>query len=1327
MSQGPRRDREVLRPALERLEARLLLDAAWGAGSEGLLEYDPAWMASPVELSQPPAGGSSDSSDGEEFSGVLDVYVEDGLLASIQGSIDLYVADLTAEGYTVSVQEWSGSAEALRAQLQGRYATAEIEGALFVGDLPTLTYTNANDFDGHTVSFVHDLYFMDLDGTYVLNETEPDEHLDGTGDILPEIYVSRITTSTVAGLTGLSEVELIERYFAKAHAYRVGALTFENRGILWADDDWDHYTAYHMGGDALYDEILTVTDPAETTLGSYVGCLGLDFESMMFMAHSGVTTHLIHGLGAGNLTSAAVRDLNVRQGFYNLWNCSAGRFTWPDNLICTYVYSGDYGLSAVGTTKTGAMLASRYFYEHQGQGASVGQAFELWWTDAGISTDVLKRWHYGMTMQGDPTLRPATMGDVRLRVDAGDDQQLSPGRQVVLDGSGTYQAESGEPSWLWEQVSGPEVSLDAADEQVASFLPTETGTYVFRLTAQLGEIVSSDETTVFVVDPAPTGVDLLADSDTGTAVDDDVTRLNNGGLETRLQFRVDGTIPGAVVTVYADGGPIGAAIAAGEQTIVLTDGVHPLADGLYTITARQTEPGRPESADCSPLAVTIDTRGPGVALAETPDPRHVQVTFDEPVRGAGDAGDYELDYGASVTLAMADPEGEAVTLMLAGPISEILAYTLTVRDVQDVAGNPIADGATVSVAPAEPPLVLWWPFDETTGPMATDASGHGHHGQVIGATWQPGQGRVGGALWFHGDTACDYVIDVDAEEYLDGLDALTVALWIQSEETESDRGFLTTCDPPEKDCLNLRYDAVGSNGEAENTMKAYVQTDEDLHRCEGEAGLQTTDWQHVVMTWTSGDRIRLYADGAPQSLSHDEGPLEGLTCDTEELLIGTGYKETDGAWWGAIDDVRIYDRALSAAEVAALANFEPVSPATAAYEVDQDGVLLVDAFEGVLAGDVDPDGGPEALSAWQVLAPEHGLLTLDANGAFEYVPDAGYAGADTFIYRAFDGVEFGNSCTVTVTVRDTTPPVAEAWYSSADHGHGVGPGLLEIATDGTFCEPRAGGVHRLIVRFSEAIDPTSFSPSSVAVTGTDAAGGPVDVSLIEVVTYTVEAGTAGVIEFAPALPDAGRYHVSVECVRDPAGNVQTLAVGRDLAALAGDANGDLLVDAVDLSTIWPRRTGWIDPALTEEIRADVNADGRVDCQDLLASWSQRGGDLRDVWPSAPADSGEAGSMSVSLPPVATIDAVLPDAATAGPARASMPGSTAPPALAEPDREDRRQDMSASKATVTIVEDAGPDEAPSGRDAAFCWAPGRVDALLLAELLRDRFSAAPAGQ
>ncbi len=82
------------------------------------------------------------------------------------------------------------------------------------------------------------------------------------------------------------------------------------------------------------------------------------------------------------------------------------------------------------------------------------------------------------------------------------------------------------------------------------------------------------------------------------------------------------------------------------------------------------------------------------------------------------------------------------------------------------------------------------------------------------------------------------------------------------------------------------------------------------------------------------------------------------------------------------------------------------------YIALQDNVLVVDAADGVLKND---NAEADPLSAAIVDAPEHGSVTLDADGAFIYTPDPNYRGIDTFSYVAND--QFFSSKPATVTIR----------------------------------------------------------------------------------------------------------------------------------------------------------------------------------------------------------------------------------------------------------------------------------------------------------------------
>jgi hypothetical protein len=96
----------------------------------------------------------------------------------------------------------------------------------------------------------------------------------------------------------------------------------------------------------------------------------------------------------------------------------------------------------------------------------------------------------------------------------------------------------------------------------------------------------------------------------------------------------------------------------------------------------------------------------------------------------------------------------------------------------------------------------------------------------------------------------------------------------------------------------------------------------------------------------------------------------------------------------------------------------PVSPDDA-YATKENAPLAV-AGPGVLANDTDAEGDP--LTAVLSRPPGNGTVVLDPSGSFTYTPAPGFAGTDSFGYRANDGTGNGNEATVTVRVDKLPPP-----------------------------------------------------------------------------------------------------------------------------------------------------------------------------------------------------------------------------------------------------------------------------------------------------------------
>src|SRR4051812_43438316 len=81
------------------------------------------------------------------------------------------------------------------------------------------------------------------------------------------------------------------------------------------------------------------------------------------------------------------------------------------------------------------------------------------------------------------------------------------------------------------------------------------------------------------------------------------------------------------------------------------------------------------------------------------------------------------------------------------------------------------------------------------------------------------------------------------------------------------------------------------------------------------------------------------------------------------------------------------------------------------------------AAPGILANDTDPEG--DALSAILFSGPSHGSLVFGGDGGFQYTPDAGFAGLDSFMYSAADGTSCSLLAAVTFRVGNGNSPISQ--------------------------------------------------------------------------------------------------------------------------------------------------------------------------------------------------------------------------------------------------------------------------------------------------------------
>ena len=116
------------------------------------------------------------------------------------------------------------------------------------------------------------------------------------------------------------------------------------------------------------------------------------------------------------------------------------------------------------------------------------------------------------------------------------------------------------------------------------------------------------------------------------------------------------------------------------------------------------------------------------------------------------------------------------------------------------------------------------------------------------------------------------------------------------------------------------------------------------------------------------------------------------------------------------------------------------------YTTTEDTVLSIGS-SGVLSNDSDVDG--DTLTAALVSGPANGSLTLNADGSFDYTPNANFNGVDTFVYAASDGTAWAET-TVTITVEPVADsPVinGDAYSTGEDNPLTVGADMGVLAND----------------------------------------------------------------------------------------------------------------------------------------------------------------------------------------------------------------------------------------------------------------------------------------
>ncbi len=206
--------------------------------------------------------------------------------------------------------------------------------------------------------------------------------------------------------------------------------------------------------------------------------------------------------------------------------------------------------------------------------------------------------------------------------------------------------------------------------------------------------------------------------------------------------------------------------------------------------------------------------------------------------------------------------------------------------------------------------VAWWQFNETSGSTALDSSGYGHTGMIFG-TPDRIAGKVGNALQFDGTD--DWVTIPDAADlHLTG--DMSLALWVNPARLETNAWILLVgkgdSSSPARE-FELWIEPVTG----QLVFKQGDNTGQQINLYSSQA-LPLNRWTHVLVT-VQGNVVRLFLNGSLDAT----GTRVGAPLATS-WPVTLGHRNNYAYFQGAIDEVRLYGRAISNFEIQTLSTLD---------------------------------------------------------------------------------------------------------------------------------------------------------------------------------------------------------------------------------------------------------------------------------------------------------------------------------------------------------------------------------------------------------------------
>ncbi len=275
-------------------------------------------------------------------------------------------------------------------------------------------------------------------------------------------------------------------------------------------------------------------------------------------------------------------------------------------------------------------------------------------------------------------------------------------------------------------------------------------------------------------------------------------------------------------------------------------------------------------------------------------------------------------------------------------------------------------------------LVAYWNFDEDSGPTAHDSAGTNDGTLLNGPVWTTG--IVNGALEFDGNN--DYV-DVG---YLGELSTWTISLWANSDTQGTYHTFISQDQTSWNDDILFGICPQGTSWSTRDKIAViFHRADYTEYVVEDNEDIQIGQWYNTIVTY-DGSTMILYVN----SIQKDSVVATDLVISDQRWTIGRNphdnYPSAFRQFDGTIDEVILFDRGLSAAEVNDLYTYGIVEPNLINIEIEGPNEVAEEtdtAYKAIAVYDNNSTKDVTDQAYWAVMPDNYadindsGLLTTD--------------------------------------------------------------------------------------------------------------------------------------------------------------------------------------------------------------------------------------------------------------------------------------------------------------------------------------------------------------